>query len=237
LFEIDDEAIGMMTNNLSQFLVLLYGESVAETCDIVKNPEVEHKVLYDNGKSEMWSSVNGISIITSEYDLVQDITSISLNDNALLKAAVEYLDIQTPQIISTTVYGTDGSPYEYQYKITESTDDLFTRILNNSFSYITVTYSPDSEEALLQIRKADMPEKYGDYKIISYEAALEYLEETHPNIDTSNTKTEIYYSSTIQPGYYIPCYRFYLAETDTGTTLKSGKMQYTVVDLTMVDKE
>ncbi len=48
LFEIDDEAIGMMTNNLSQFLVLLYGESIAETCDIVKNPEVEQGLAWQS---------------------------------------------------------------------------------------------------------------------------------------------------------------------------------------------
>ena len=101
LFEINDEVIAIMTNNLSQFLVLLYGESVAKDCDIVKHPSITHKVLYDNGKSEMWSSTNGISILTSEYEIAQAVTKESLNENTLLKAAVEYLDIENPQIIST----------------------------------------------------------------------------------------------------------------------------------------
>ncbi len=87
----------------------------------------------------------------------------------------------------------------------------------------------------MQIRKANMPEEYGDFKIMSYDAALEYLKENYPTIDTSNTKAEIYYSATIQPGYFIPCYRFYLSET--GTTTKNGVMQYLVVDITMADKE
>ncbi len=213
----------------------MYGETEAENCDIVKNPEVTHQVVYDDGKSEMWSSIKGISIITSEYGLARGVTNESFNDNALLKAAVEYLDIQAPQIISTIEYDTDGNPYEYQYKITESTDDLFTRILNNSFSCVTVTYSPDSEEALLQICKVDMPDKYEDFKIISYDAVLEYIKKNYPHIDISNTKAEIYYSSTIQPGYYIPCYRFYLVEA--GTSAKNGITQYRVFDITMVDKE
>lgn len=42
-----------------------------------------------------------------------------------------------------------------------------TRILNNSFSYFTATYSPDSEEALLQICKVNMSDKHRDFKITS----------------------------------------------------------------------
>lgn len=75
----------------------------------------------------------------------------------------------------------------------------------------------------------------GHIKITSYDAALEYIKENYPGIDTSNTKAEIHYSSTIQPGYYIPCYRFYLGEA--GTTAKTGITQYSVVDITIADNE
>lgn len=54
LFEIDDALTDIMIRNLTRYLGLLYGGSAGEQSEIVKHPEVPYKVLYDNGKSEMW---------------------------------------------------------------------------------------------------------------------------------------------------------------------------------------
>jgi len=233
LFEIDDSVTDMMIDNLEQYLALLYGESSGEKYDIAKHPEIPYKVFYDNGKTEIWSGVSGLSMITDEYNIVQDVTGGSLKENEFVKAAMEYLNIKNPQVASVIECNAEGDIYEYQYTITENTDDFFTNILNNSFSYIKVTYHPESTEVLLQICKRGIPEKYGDFRIISYDMALKYLQDNYANIDASKTKAEIYYSATIQPGYYIPCYKFYLEET----SVKYDVPRYTVVHIPMVDKE
>lgn len=232
LFEVDDAVTEMMTGNLTRYLVLLGEESIEGKYDIVKHPEVPYKVLYDNGTTEMWSGVSDISIITHEYNIVQDVTGGNLEDNELVKAATQYLDIKKPQIASEIEYDDEGNVYEYQYTITESSDDLIANILNNSFSYAKVTYNPESKDVLLLICKIDMPEKHGDYKIVSYAMASNYLMGKYPSVDASKAKAEIYYSATVQPGYYIPCYKFYLGEVSA----KDGTLRYRVVHIPMVDK-
>ena len=129
-------------------------------------------------------------------------------------------------------YNDEGNVYEYLYTITESSEDLFTNVLNSSFSYVKVTHSPESKDALLVICKIDTPEKHGDYKIVSFAAASNYLRSQYPDADASKTKAEIYYSATIQPGYHIPCYKFFLGEVSA----KDGTIRYRVVHIPMADK-
>jgi hypothetical protein len=232
LFEIDDALTDIMTKNLRRYLGLLYGESAGEQAEIVKHPEVPYKVLHDSGKSEMWSGVSDISIITNESNIVQDLVDGKLEGNELVGAALQYLGIEKPQVASTIEYDADGNVYEYQCTITESTDDVFQNILNTSFNYVRVTHNPKSENAVLVICGIGTPEKHGDYQIVSYSRALRYLQDKYPNLDTGKARAEIYYSGAIQPGYYIPCYRFYLGEASA----EDGTMRYQVVHLLMVEK-
>lgn len=232
LFKIDDKMTEMMTGNLARYLGLLGEKSTEGKYGIVKHPEVPYKVLYDNGRTETWSGVSDISIITDEYNIIQDVTSGNIEGNKLVKAAVEYLNIKKPQMASEVEYDDKGNVYQYLYTFTENSDDLFRNILNSSFSYARVTYSPKSEDVLVVICKIDMPEKYGDYKIVSYAMASNYLRGKYPDVDAGTANAEIYYSATVQSGYYIPCYKFYLGEAPA----KDGTVRYRVVHIPMVDK-
>jgi hypothetical protein len=213
LYEYDENIKTSITNYLSQFLDILYGENLDESYEITDAYIVDNKVLYDNGKSKIYSGVSGISMLTAEYEVDMSITVDNIQDNDLLKAAIAYLDIKTPQLTFTIEYDDDGMVYDYEYKITEESDDLFTNIINNSFSYIRVICHPDIDDIALIIYKVDMPEKVGDYEIITYSEALKALQAEYRNIDVSGSKCEISYSPNIQTGYYIPCYRFYIEDT------------------------
>ncbi len=232
LFEIDDAITDIMIRNLKRYLGLLYGGSAGEQSEIVKHPEVPYKLLYDNGKSEMWSGVSDISIITNEFNIVQDLIGGKLEENELVRATLQYLGIEKPQVASTIEYDDDGNVYEYQCTITESTNDVFQNILNTSFTYIRVTHNPKSENALLVICEIGTPQKHGNYQIVSNARALKYLQDKYPNLDAGKVRAEIYYTGAIQPGYYIPCYKFYLGEVSA----KDGTLRYRVVHIPMAEK-
>ena len=92
------------------------------------------------------------------------------------------------------------------YLIAEKADTVFQHILNRSFSCINVQKYSDSNEVIVQNGDVETEslEKYANYPAIAYETVLEYLTSYYPNMDTANVIAEIFYSATVQPGYFSP---------------------------------
>jgi hypothetical protein len=212
-FAIDDALRAEMTGNLAEYLTLLYGEG---DCAIGQHPEVPYQVLYTNAEGEFWSSATGISVIAQEEPITTQTEAADLVEVPLVQAALAYLGIETPSVSSQTEVGTDGAPYETQFTITEATEDPIQSAWNNSFASVQITCHEDTSEILLQIARQD-PTPCEEEAPISLQEARKLLAAQHPNADTA--AAELYYSATVLPGYYVPCFRFFLPEGDTVSTV------------------
>ena len=215
LFQYDKSMIDMMTENLIEFMKILYNkEDVSEYVVEQFPPEMDYiKVYYESDSIDIYSDLSGISLGTSEFGIVEDIGKDSLFENTLIQAALKYMHIDNPKIVPITVYNESGEIYQYQFTITETTEDLFENVYNNSFSFIKVIYYPDSTQVLLIIRREDISEQAAVEQIVSYEEAEEYIRTNYEIPDESGVNAEIYYSSSVREGYYVPCYKFYIEDS------------------------
>jgi hypothetical protein len=235
LYEVTDLLRTTVTDNLSRYLGYLYDDFSPEQAAFSSDPGREYEVYYANNSTEVRSLMNSISVLSTEYAISNDITAPELLDNMLVKAAISYLGLTEPVVTQTTEYNNDGRENLRTYVITEKASTTLQKIFNHSFACVTVKKYVDSEDTIVQIGDVSTDEltKYADYPVLSYTSVLSKLGSYYPNMDTKDVKTEIYYSATVQPGYFFPCYRFYIKD---GVTTKSDGNLYTIVDVLMTDK-
>jgi hypothetical protein len=108
----------------------------------------------NSGKTELWLGVSGISIITTDYNIVQDIIAGNMLDNKLIKASMQYLGIDEPQVTSEVQYNKKDEPYEYRHTIIEMTDDIFKNTLNNSFKFFHLPSEVFAQEDIYSLAKS-----------------------------------------------------------------------------------
>lgn len=235
LYDVTDALKATISQNLSRYLGLLYDDFSSQKVKYSSDSSREYEVYYVNNATEVHSLMNSISVLSSDYDISNHITDEELLGNALVKAAVSYLNLTDPVVTQTVEYKTDGTEELRTYIVTEKTSDAFQNVLNRSFSCITVTKYADSSDVIVQISDVatECLSKHADYPALSYSDALAALTSYYPNMETANVKTEIYYSATVQPGYFFPCYRFYIKD---GVATRSTNDRYTVVDVLLTDK-
>lgn len=231
LYGVSDDLRDIISDNLSRFSECLYDDFDSKNVEYVSDYGREYEVYYINNSTEVRSMMNSITVLSSEYGISDNISDNELLSNELVKAAVAYLELNNPTITKTVEYNTDGTRNSCTYVITETADDVFQHVLNSSFSRISVTKYADFDDIVLQIGYVDIDSltEYGNYSSLSYSAVLKKLTSYYPNMDTDDVQTEIYYSANVQPGYFFPCYRFYIR--DKNETL------YTFVDVLLTDKE
>ena len=234
-YNVTDALKTTISQNLSSYLGLLYDDFSSQEVTFSSDSSREYEVYYVKNATEVRSLMNSISVLSSDYDISNQITDEELLDNELVKAAVSYLDLTDPVVTQTVEYKTDGTEEMRTYIVTENTSDAFQNVLNRSFSCITVTKYAGSSDVIVQISDVATEglSKYADYQALSYSDVLAALTSYYPNMETADVKTEIYYSATVQPGYFFPCYRFYIKD---GVATLSTNDRYTVVDVLLTDK-
>jgi len=233
LFESDQALLDLMTEKLQHFLSILYDEISVPGYEIEQySSEVSDKVFYNTGTTEIYAGVSGISMITTEYDIIDDILKGNLLENKLIQTALEYMNIESPRIKEITTYNINGELSRYEYTITDTTDDFLQNIFNSSFSNIFVSYAPSTTEVVLIINKYDFSEVYSYEPALPYEEALEYIRTNYETEDVSNINAEVYYSPTVEPGYFIPCYKFYIAESNK-PNVQGDAIEYEIVHIPM----
>jgi len=232
LFQYDQSMIDMMTENLIEFMKILYDkDDVSEYAIEQFPPEMDViKVFYESDSIDIYSDLSGISVGTSEFGIVEDIGDDNLLENTLIQAALKYMNIDNPKTVPVVVYNESGEIYQYQFTITEATEDFFENVYNNSFSYIKVIHYPDSTQVLLIIRSEDISEQSANEQIVTYEEAEEYIRTNYDVPDDSSINAEIYYSSSVREGYYVPCYKFYVEDSIDDTPERTA---YDVVHIPM----
>jgi len=232
LFNIDQSIVDLMIENLSRFLEIL---GVPNFTIEQYEPEISHKVFYSAEETSISAGISDISITTSGYGIIDDVVSGNLLDNTKIQAALEYMNIENPHMVSVMQYGEGGDIYTYLFTITETSDDFFENIQNSNFSYVNVMYYADSTRVSLKIIKIDTSELHSYMPVLPYEEALEYIQHAYGVDEGSNICAEIYYSSMIEQGYYIPCYKFYIEENTKVNTpvAAAGGSIYEVVHIPM----
>jgi len=204
LFTIDQSLINGLKENLLDFLRILYGESEAQEFDIKEYDDdiPSPLVFYDTGTTEINSKLAGLSTITNDYGIENDMRNDSLLENKLIQAALEYLNITVPRVSSITEYTEDGEIYEHIAMITETSDDFLENTINNSCLYVKASYSPDSSGVFLEICKADISELYSNETTFPYQEVRTYVQTLYSFEESSRIYAEMYYSSTVEPDLF-----------------------------------
>ncbi len=124
-----------------------------------------------------------------------------------LKAALEYLGIENPEIEDQRTPNASGEVTEYQYKVVEKKEGLEDKVVQRAFSSLTVHKFASLDTITVLCHRSDLPVSWR-LPCVSYEDALHYLKEKHPEEGVEEMKLSVYYDRSVEFGLYIPCYLF-----------------------------
>ena len=216
--------------NLAEFLGLLYNTEDVLGFNIALREYAS--ASYDTGSTIIHSGPIGVSMsITDEFGLLDDFISGNVLDNALIQAAMEYINIENPRISTTTNYNLSGEVRGYLTVITNETEDLLEDILNRSFSYIRLAKSPELDRISFAVRRIDISELYSHAPLIPLEAAMEHVQTMHGVADTNRMHVEIYFSGAAIKGFYIPAYRIYIADEEDSGLFRLVQIPMVAIDI------
>lgn len=138
-------------------------------------------------------------------------------DNRLIRAAVKYLDLSTPQIFDETEYTPEGEMYRQIYRIVNEEESVERKMFNHAFRYITISRFANSTSVILEIERKEV-ESLSSERVIPYCTALQYVHEKYPNVSSENITAEVSYNGLVEAGYYIgrlPGHEPYADDYDT----------------------
>lgn len=215
IFEITDEVVAFMTGNLQEYLYILYGEKVpSEEITVPAYMSDRYVVQYSKGNTSFSAGPVAISVRFPYNELPgevpHDITVDNLQCVDQIKAAMEYVGIRNPQMKLTVSYNLKNEPSHYYYTIYEEADNSTKYLVNSTFNYITLRYTPGLDTVFISMRKTELPEIHSYPTLVSPDDAVEYIRQNYPDAAVDKAKVEVFYSTTVVPGYYIPCYRFHV---------------------------
>lgn len=238
LYEVTDTLKTTLSNNLSRYLGLLYDDVSLQNVEFSSDPDLAHRVYYERNATYVGSFPEGFSASSSSDGISGNASDAVLLNHPLVKAAISYLGLTDPVVTRTVEYKLDGTVSEWTYEITERTDDVFRHILNREFSCITVRWYPGIEDQV-SVHITDIASEglveYADYPTLSYASVLTALASCYPDMDMTDVEAEIYYNAAIQPGYFIPCCRFYFKDGVKTSSTGDAYPTYTVVDVLLID--
>ncbi|MCL1809391.1 MAG: hypothetical protein FWG42_06485 [Clostridiales bacterium] len=231
LYEVDQPTVDLITVNLEQFIGILFNEEDVSGYAIGRDMDRPERAFYMTGETEIISEPSGFVIWSKDYGFIDSVINGSILESKLVQAALSYMNIENPKITSTVKCKIDGSVSEYEYLLTETVDDFFEDVMNKSFSRVRVYHYLESETVILKIGNRDISEIFSHEPVLPYEDAVDYIKTNYGVDDESGINAEIYYSSTVEEGYYVPCYKFYVSDSSRDTA--SGRMEYEIVSIPM----
>lgn len=223
LFEITEAEWQQLKERLSDFMVLLPGEAPDPGKIAPNRGWPQDHVVYREEDFIIRSYVNELSINLPQEQIPEDITVETIQEVPLLKAAVDDLGIENPEISRFYEYDQDGTPIFCDILIANQGEDLMQRVFNRTGCYVSFSYFVDSElegDPLLTIYHRDFSEEYRSFPTIPLADAVAAARADHSELPADGeVPADIYFSSSIEPHYLIPCYRLYFTETETGIPL------------------
>jgi len=217
IFDLTDEVFYSMIGSLQEYLYLLYGENVpSEEITVPAYMPDRYVVQYSKGNTSFSAGPVAISVRFPYNELPgevpHDITVDNLQCVDQIKAAMEYVGLRNPQMKLTVSYDLKNEPNEYCYTMFEEAENSTQYLANSPFNYISMRYMPGLDTVSISICKTELPEIHSHPTLVSMSSAEEYIVQKYPNAAVDKAKVEVFYSTTVVPGYYIPCYRFHVAQ-------------------------
>ena len=211
LYDVNEEVKNLMEQNLTRYLRILYKDDGMDFA-IDRATSSDLMAEYTDEVTDFGGGANFVNLLTSGYNLVEDITMQAVEENELVEAAVQYLGLTNPSYQYSTILGHKGDIMEYTCVITESVDDITEYAALCDMYSIHITCSPSSSRALLLIKERDMQEVDDQAATVSYEEALDYIQEKYPDANPEDIKVEVQYNSKVEQGFLIPIYKFYVEQ-------------------------
>ncbi len=228
MFEITQSDRLKMEDQLSEFMVMLRGQTF-DLEVIEPDPEfTQDNVIYEEENFSIYSFLDGFSVMLPWEQIPEQVTAETIQATPLLQTAVDYLGIESPEISRVDQYQQDGAVGSYEIVIANHGENLMQTVLNRTSCYIKITHSTGSENTLVFIHHKDLSEEYQSFPTVSLEDAVTAARAIHSELPADGMVTaDIFYTTTINPEYYIPCYQLYFTDASTGVSQSVG--------LTMID--
>lgn len=231
LFEVTPEMIAHQIALGQDFLAYYYNTSPTDYNFELREDVADYVVWLES--DELDAAVNPWRVdVTLNAPYTGELTSEAIASQPLVRAAMEWKDISEPEVREKVELGLDGQPYCRYYTFAAHSDDPVEQLMNLSFQAVEVAvyYS-----GLMNVRINEMEPTIaeGETAAISGAQLSAFLAETYPDNPPTEYVTEVFYSSKVQSGKYIPCYRIYLLEPDL--TAADGSAVYSVIEATTAE--
>ncbi len=230
-FELNDDVKNRLITNFYSFTTLL-GYSDRDISYNIDNGFILQSTISGD---RFISGVNHISIKPKEI-FVSNNTSLDdvsklLDENKYMSAAYKFLEIKTPVIEKREYYNNNFQLNRIEFTISESEPGFLFQ--NKNLQKIVLVYYPVEEIFTLFIDYNDFLEHEKELTSISYNDAIEKMLKDDSNIKKENIfACEIFYSVELMPGYYVPCYKFYIdkgSAQNQPTTTDNTKQETSVM--------
>ncbi len=225
-YEITQEIIARQETSLEEYLTLLYGTG---DYGFSQADDSLQRTVFEDSDISVRADANGLTVSSSAYPVGQALTAETLNDNPLLRAALDYLDIESPRLLQSFSYGYDGQLLGYSYQIFETEAESLADACSRSFSSIRVNVFVGVDDVIIKILNVTPSRTEQTVRAVSEEDLDTYISAQFPDFPPEDYRVEVYYDKNVQPGFYVPCYRVYLAEAAVSEQLEVPV--YTVLSL------
>lgn len=226
-YEITEEYITEIQGNMGHYLSLIFGNGDYAG---VYNPDIPYALFYDREDLSIVAGKESLSVTSTAYDVYSTLTLEDLDTNPLFRAALSYIGIVNPSITADIEYDVNGKVYQYNYFITEYTENPQESLFNHTFSHIMIRSYVEGSLLSISLIHRDQPVEVGATTLATTEDIEDYLQKSHPELAQKPHVTEVFYSSKVLTGYYIPSYRIYFEEAEL--TKEYGAPAYTVLEFT-----
>ena len=226
-YDITEEYIAEAQGNMGHYLSLIFGNGDYTG---VYNPDIPYALFYDREDLSIVAGKESLSVTSTAYDVYSTLTLDDLDTNPLFRAALSYIGIVNPSITAEIEYDIKGKVYQYNYFITEYTENPQESLFNRTFSHITIRSYVDGNLLSISLIHRDQPVEVGATTLATTEDIEDYLQKFHPELAQKPHVTEVFYSPNVLTGYYIPSYRIYFEEAQLSE--EYGAPAYTVLELT-----
>ena len=233
LFEVTDALKDTMTDNLTRYLGCLYADFDSQNAVFTSDADRPYDVYYTKDETIVHSYGASIKISSSDYALANNASDTEILNHTLVKTAMSYLGLTDPVISTTVEYKLDGTESCRTYRITDKASDPAQQIHNINFACITVQKYVSLDSVLVTVKNPVELTKHADVPVLSYSFVLAELAKLYPNMDTKDVKAEIYYSTSVEPGYFVPCYRIYMKNSDAAN---HSDTRYGCVDVLLTNQ-
>lgn len=228
-YTLTDDDRKILEERMTDFMAVRYGEE-ADAFSYINN---EYTIKCEAENEIIYSSINSATVAPQKNIVGLDEFAKDPLGNDIVQDFIEYLDMKEPVAVRFTRDGAEDTAMVNYYiaDIAAHTD--------NDIEYICVDFQY-GKMVRCKSTEVKFGEKHGEYNTVPYDVALAQIKSEYPELDTESAKAMTYMRFEYQQvigadgsyggnGYYSPCYRFFLKNTDPSVE------GLTMIDVSMTD--